>query len=76
MTNKLDSRTEDEKQADEEHATMVAMETNYYRNRRRELEHDMTTETDERVIRYLRRAIAETDRALMELAANRLPRIW
>ncbi len=80
--NKLDSRTEEEKQADTEHETMVKLETRSWESRRAVLESELAEldssacEADGLDIptRSVLREIARCDRALMELAAHRLPR--
>jgi hypothetical protein len=77
---KLDSRTEEEKQADAELATMVKLETRSYTLRRQALESEYAQATQEannphavQEACYVRKLIAECDRALMALQAGRLP---
>jgi hypothetical protein len=72
---KLDSRTEDEKQSDAEHECMVALETRSWRMRRDALESQMVHEEEYVIRRAIRRDIGACDRALMELAAGRLPEV-
>jgi hypothetical protein len=77
---KLDSRTEEEKQADAELACMVKEATRSYTLRREALESEYAQATQEannphavQEARYVRKLIAECDKALMTLQAGRLP---
>jgi hypothetical protein len=77
---KLDTRTQEERQADAELATMVKLETRSYTLRRQALESELaelhwdgTPGYVARDVKVCRRLIAECDKALMVLASGRLP---
>jgi hypothetical protein len=74
----LDTRTEDERQADAELATMVRLETRSQTFRRAGLESELAEAAaagDAQLARAIRREIDTCDLALVTLAAGRLPRV-
>lgn len=75
MTNRIarDSRTAEEKIADETREAVVAWQTREWELRRRDLESDYAKTKNVQIHAWLRKEIARCDRALMELGAGRLP---
>jgi hypothetical protein len=69
----IDTRTAEEKLADEILATDIGYEIPKWEARRKDLESDLATAKSDQVRKWLRKEIGRCDRALMELGAGRLP---
>lgn len=69
----IDTRTAEEKAADETLAFNVDQERRSWEAKRAELESDFSTAKTDQVRKWLRQMIGKCDRALMECSAGRLP---